>query len=45
AALNDKCSAAIASETAARLNRLEIIKDSIQDEDDNYTEFVVFRKK
>lgn len=45
AALDDKCSAAIASEIAAHLNRLEIIKDSIQDEEDNYTEFVVFKKK
>lgn len=45
AALNDKYSAAIASETAARLNRLEILKDSIQDDENNYTEFVVFRKR
>lgn len=45
AALNDKCSAAIASETAARLNRLSIIKDDIQDEGSNYTEFVVIKAK
>ncbi len=45
AALNDKCSAAIASETAARLNRLLIIKDDIQDNLDNITEFVVIKAK
>lgn len=43
-ALNDKCSAAIASEAAARLNRLEIIKANIQDSDDNYTEFIVVER-
>ncbi len=45
AALNDKCSAAIASETAARLNRLSIIKDDIQDDPDNMTEFVVIKAR
>lgn len=45
AALNDKCSAAIASKTAAKLNRLVILKESIQDSEDNYTEFVVFKAK
>ena len=45
AALNDKCSAAIASKTAAELNRLTIIKENLQDEDENYTEFVVFKMK
>lgn len=45
AAINDKYSAAIASETAARLNRLEILQESIQDDENDYTEFVVFRKK
>jgi 3-deoxy-7-phosphoheptulonate synthase len=45
AALNDKCSAAIASEAAARLNRLSIIKDDIQDDDNNFTEFVVIKAK
>lgn len=44
-ALNDKCSAAIASEAAAKLNRLEIIKSDIQDCDDNYTEFIVVKSK
>jgi chorismate mutase/prephenate dehydratase len=45
AALNDKYSAAIASKTAAKLNRLVILKESIQDSDENYTEFVVIKKK
>ncbi|MCX7772733.1 MAG: phospho-2-dehydro-3-deoxyheptonate aldolase, partial [Clostridia bacterium] len=45
AALNDKCSAAIASETAAKLNRLSIIKEDVQDETENYTEFVVFKAR
>ncbi len=45
AALNDKCSAAISSKTAAKLNRLVILKESIQDSEDNYTEFVVFKAK
>jgi chorismate mutase/prephenate dehydratase len=45
AALNDKCSAAIASETAAKLNRLVVIKDNIQDKENNYTEFVLFKAK
>jgi 3-deoxy-7-phosphoheptulonate synthase len=45
AALDDKCSAAIASKTAAKLNRLAIIKENIQDNDENFTEFVVFKAK
>lgn len=45
AALNDKFSAAIASKTAANLNRLAIIKENIQDEAENFTEFVVFKAR
>lgn len=45
AALNDKCSAAIASETAARLNRLIVLKDDIQDDEENYTEFFVIKNQ
>jgi len=45
AALNDKCSAAIASEAAARLNRLVVLKAGIQDCEENYTEFIVVKAK
>ncbi len=45
AALNDKCSAAISSETAATVNRLAILKEAIQDEIENYTEFIVVKAK
>lgn len=44
-ALDDKCSAAIASAAAARLNRLEILVPDIQDCDEDYTEFVVVKPK
>ncbi|MDI9513644.1 MAG: 3-deoxy-7-phosphoheptulonate synthase [Clostridiaceae bacterium] len=44
-ALDDKCSAAIASASAAKLNRLEILVSDIQDSDENYTEFVVVKTK
>jgi len=44
-ALDDKCSAAIASAAAARLNRLEVLVPDIQDSDENYTEFVVVKTK
>ncbi|NMA66340.1 MAG: 3-deoxy-7-phosphoheptulonate synthase [Clostridiaceae bacterium] len=45
AALNDQYSAAIASKTAAKFNRLTVLKEDIQDEEDNYTEFVIFKAK
>ncbi|NLU32558.1 MAG: 3-deoxy-7-phosphoheptulonate synthase [Clostridiaceae bacterium] len=44
-ALDDKCSAAIASASAAKLNRLEILVSDIQDSAENYTEFAVVKQK
>ncbi|MGL5693052.1 MAG: chorismate mutase [Peptostreptococcaceae bacterium] len=42
--LNDKTKAAIASDKAARIYNLEIIKGNINDVEDNYTKFVIIGK-
>lgn len=45
AAKGDKTQAAIASELAAKIHGLEILKHDMQDRDDNVTRFVVLSKK
>ena len=41
---NDKSKAAIASVHSADIYGLEVISSKIQDEDENYTRFLVFQK-
>tara|TARA_B100000989_G_C19529822_1_gene468960 strand:- start:408 stop:1238 length:831 start_codon:yes stop_codon:yes gene_type:complete len=42
--LNDKSSAAIASELSAKIYGLQILKRNIEDENENFTRFLVFSK-